>query len=758
MHHSSPLRVPRINLGSALVSAGGFYTSFTRVLRVALVPIIFCLIAILVLLLPNQTLEVLSASIEDIYSAEAWSIALPKVVALLASIFILISATFLGAHFFLHLPSSEWPSPSDPLATRIALYLPAILAVCVAFSFLWVIGRAIFRDSEVTFAAGLGIYVLLLLCSPVLFGAISCWVAWKASSGHFSLYRYDHVILASTFVMGSAAFVSHIWLSQGQVDRIVSIGALNWFIVGWATYFCLYGSARHFFQSRYDIPIGIVTVFWIALCSILGLSDNSEFRRLPAGHSDQTLDLGDGFIKWFCARKDRHEFVGPHKLCNEATQASDPLRQFARSGARYPVYIVAAEGGGQSAAFHAVTALGRLQDTCPQFAHHLFAVSGVSGGSLGAAVFSTLVEEYSDQTPGTDCFDHPKGYQGRFEELGQRFLAKDFLSPVVAAALFPDFAQRFLPVPIPRWERSLQFERAMEWAWNSVAPPVTLREAGVGPAKNPFSESYYNRWKPTSAGPALLLNVTEVESGNRIVVSPFALERSIPYLKSLAFYKSDLDLPLSTAVGLSSRFPYIASAASYKIDPKRGLPTTRHLVDGGYFENSGVETAYDLYNALTHVAAKNAIPVDIKLIAIISGSNPINQAQTFSEILSPIRTLFATRRARGALAIEHAFQEINEWDPEVFLDEARHEMAKAKTAFEGRMKMIILDTGKYRLPLGWRISTLIRRRITQGASDPECAFNDDLVTNAVDASSIARLHRSISGCSQFRIREELTRR
>ena len=55
---------------------------------------------------------------------------------------------------------------------------------------------------------------------------------------------------------------------------------------------------------------------------------------------------------------------------------------------RYPVFVVAAQGGGIYAASTAGTFLATMQDHCPAFARHVFAISAVSGGSIGASLFN----------------------------------------------------------------------------------------------------------------------------------------------------------------------------------------------------------------------------------------------------------------------------------------------------------------------------------------------------------------------------------
>ena len=93
-----------------------------------------------------------------------------------------------------------------------------------------------------------------------------------------------------------------------------------------------------------------------------GAASGSDPGAVPAALPQAEVAFRD----WFRQRPDRDRFAGR----------------------RYPVYVVAAEGGGIYAALHAASALGGLQDRCPAFADHLFAISSVSGGSLGAATFA----------------------------------------------------------------------------------------------------------------------------------------------------------------------------------------------------------------------------------------------------------------------------------------------------------------------------------------------------------------------------------
>ena len=68
----------------------------------------------------------------------------------------------------------------------------------------------------------------------------------------------------------------------------------------------------------------------------------------------------------------------------------------------YPAFIISAEGGGIYAAAAASLFLAKLQDDCPGFAQHVFAISGVSGGAIGATVFQAHIPP-SEQKDRVKC-------------------------------------------------------------------------------------------------------------------------------------------------------------------------------------------------------------------------------------------------------------------------------------------------------------------------------------------------------------------
>jgi hypothetical protein len=105
--------------------------------------------------------------------------------------------------------------------------------------------------------------------------------------------------------------------------------------------------------------------------------------------------------------------------------------------------VVATAGGGIRAAYWTATVLGELHDCIPELDDHLFAVSGVSGGSVGATVYRNVIAGVSDPPTCENPDTHAPLSGAR--TCTQEVLEGDFLGPAVTALLYPDTLQRFIP-------------------------------------------------------------------------------------------------------------------------------------------------------------------------------------------------------------------------------------------------------------------------------------------------------------------------
>ena len=506
--------------------------------------------------------------------------------------------------------------------------------------------------------------------------------------------------------------------------------------------------------------LGLAVVF-----SWFDLNDNHGVRVLAkTSGAPQSAPRGDEeFLTWYERRPD-------FKLYPD----------------EYPVYIVTAQGGGIKAAYQTAIFLARMQDLCLAFTDHLFAVSAVSGGSLGAAVFTAALRavEAEQKIPAgqrevpIECLslqkfegggaplDHAEADEPGLHELAvRRMLQADLLSPLVGAALFTDFSQRFLPVPIGAFDRA----RALEAGFEAATSPKGVPETG------PLAANFLDHWRPKeNLGPALLLNSTDAATGQRVLIAPFAIERNEARGKRALTHfplwkvqpdgfeiRDPLEISLSTAAGVSARFPWLTPAATVKVmDAKSGATITRRLVDGGYVDNSGIETALDLLRVLEPMAEKISYatsfaardptgpqlrPVKFHIISLSGSESPVRTSYALGETMEPLRALLSTWGSRADVAEERA-RLASPPEPIAVRDTGERLLPITLSKFQ----VTRLQNDLFPLPLGWALGDLSRQTIEDLSGQYwRCRFNERF--EQADSSSGA-------DCVQMLVIRQLTRK
>jgi hypothetical protein len=416
------------------------------------------------------------------------------------------------------------------------------------------------------------------------------------------------------------------------------------------------GSALTFVGNKERFPVLIALGALVVAFSLL--NDNHPVRVLPNTASSPPLagSVREHATRWLDERRRPDAPASP--------RAAD---------ARTPLFIVAAEGGGIRAAYWTSVVLAGIQDRHPAFASQLFAISGVSGGSLGGTVFAALTAE--QQASGAPCPAAPGPDARRFVGCVREILSQDFLAPTFATMLYPDLVQRFLPFSIEYFDRGRTLEESWEHAWR--------RAVRNGRFAAPFGALWEGRSAPRV--PALVLNGASVEEGRRLLTSNLPVSGS--EFPDAADLRAELNgaLRLSTAVNNSARFTYISPAGRFK----RG----RHVVDGGYFENSGALTAGEILAAVMAADSAAIVPVVIQITndpdrdaGLTSTGNDVA-----SEILAPILALLNARLARGSQA-------------------AKALELRVKASGGHFLQFGLRDRG-VPLPLGWALSDSARAQI-----------------------------------------------
>jgi hypothetical protein len=407
------------------------------------------------------------------------------------------------------------------------------------------------------------------------------------------------------------------------------------------------GSLLVYFGMRWKFPVLTLLLVWAVIIS--PFADNHKVRSLaPIPATAQRDDIQTTYTKWLTRLKERPAPNG-----------------------RYPVFIVATEGGGIRAAYWTASVLTTLTDEVPEFADHLFAISGVSGGSVGAAVYEGLLvkrlENYTLHETKTDSAPAQDTPQALLRDSAREILSHDVLAPVLASMTQPDLAQRFVPWPIFP-DRAQALEQGWERAWrDSIKRPDKT-------ADELFSSGFLATVNTRDhLLPSLFLNGTIVETGQRITTSNCRTSEEV--LDSVDFL--DLlgrDIRMSTAAHNSARFTYVSPAGTVVPECTTGIHAAKinctpgkscgHIVDGGYFENSGAATALDILRVIAELKDPQVDPYVI-FIKYTDLSQKASVATYANEALSPVRALLAVRGARGELAVQDLKKRAKSFDFEL---------------------------------------------------------------------------------------------
>jgi hypothetical protein len=310
-------------------------------------------------------------------------------------------------------------------------------------------------------------------------------------------------------------------------------------------------------------------------------------------------------------------------LATWLTQRRSEIEKFEKdSGQKYPIYVVSAQGGGIFAAYHSAKSLAVLSDQIPNFSDHLFAISGVSGGSIGSTVYANAL-----RTQGRSTCGATKNLGDRIDEYFDN--NSDRMATILSSLLFGDVTQRFFPLPVSAWDRSLGLELAFENGRVSAnGNPIKLNAPFYETQDPRFNEIYTRPAAKTEcewrqAAPYLVLNTTEVSNGRRLILSAFRIPEALdsstlptgavppqkPRLTDADFFEPWLhrpkqgerrDMRFSTAAGLSARFPVVSP---YGFFPEA---FSRRFIDGGLYDNSGAITAHEIIETIRQIQDRYA--------------------------------------------------------------------------------------------------------------------------------------------------------
>ena len=325
-----------------------------------------------------------------------------------------------------------------------------------------------------------------------------------------------------------------------------------------------------------------VSRLWAVACvaMILAVTGGINFAKM---HGMKEVDLrttadGKKLEEQFNSWLDRTEMAAGNSNAGGGTAAAQAAcsARYVDKSEQYPVFIVAVEGGGIYAASAASMLLAELQDRDPCFSQHVFAISAVSGGAIGATIFQAIDQARLDEVPAAaaspatistiannagaastppadpsngsvplPCENDQLTANHSLEKEVCEIIEDDHFSPLVAS-IFPELLG---------FTRS---GRAQELA-TSFQQSVKARDPAAAAALNDTFDDFAEHWSERSKAPALILNATWVENGFRAAFAPFPLHAIDGSLYSFADKNmpDDPDLTLIKAAVVSARFPAV---------------------------------------------------------------------------------------------------------------------------------------------------------------------------------------------------------
>jgi hypothetical protein len=403
-------------------------------------------------------------------------------------------------------------------------------------------------------------------------------------------------------------------------------------------------------------PMVALLVVWFLLApTLLGVHTNDV--RLISGVTQAGLGFDDVWQRW----------------------AANNLSQTTAATTERPVVpllLVSSSGGGLRAAawtsfvldciFEGSPGAGGPCDGPRSDGSRLASValmSGVSGGSLGMAAYLAHVADGFQSEGGNSWVDEVFG--------------DDYLAAPTGWLFFVDLPRSLIGFGPTLPNRSDLMERAWEQSWPGDI--LGLRR-GLG-----------QLWASTSL-PPVIFNGTSVNDGCRANISALDVGGSSPEVPSCSglgneastgglgatydlvdFLCPSEDVALSTAAGISARFPVISVSARISGDLDGGCARAREgavfVVDGGYLEGSGAGTLLDTWEALRdEVDQYNTSGAPVCIVPFMlhidngyeSASVSGNQAVP-RELAVPLLTLahsssgITAARSEAALAFEAPF-------------------------------------------------------------------------------------------------------
>jgi hypothetical protein len=546
-------------------------------------------------------------------------------------------------------------------------------------------------------------------------------------------------VLAAVFIVFLMAFL----VGADHLAKFFPRAAAIPFILGGWLPFLTYlsGWGR---QVRAPLISGLAVL--IAFFAVV-FGDNHSVRRLRSENL-ASMRIEDAVDLWMTENR-----------CNPktATAATDCPR---------PI-IFAAAGGASRAGFMMASIIGYFLDTAEAVPYgveglrtqdvrkRIFAISSVSGGSMGAVMGAAALNAASPDSDKPPCVNTAVGqWWGRrvnnWRDCFEALTSGDFLTADFLGLAFNDV------LPFALRDRAAVLEDSWRNRFAEVVP-ATARHNDPSFCQGLDCPFFSLRPQPGHWIPLLVLNGTSEATGRRILTTsldmtyiphgpcptavgtdpcPLFMEAdnfhqlfrtkltTTGWKDQLGFLEHYLnrgtasdDVRVSTAALNSARFPFISPPGSIR---NQDALLVDRIVDGGYFENYGALAGEELALAVTAIAPR------LRPLVIVISNDPADLldptddvtphqpglarphaagGEVLTEVTAPITTFANTRTAHGVSAVVRLRNDLHS-----FIDCDRLVI-----------QVRISPDDDKQLSMSWWESPLVQRRIhrqTERSKDP----------------------------------------
>ncbi|GAB5400957.1 MAG: hypothetical protein Aureis2KO_25420 [Aureisphaera sp.] len=455
------------------------------------------------------------------------------------------------------------------------------------------------------------------------------------------------------------------------------------------------------FGRRLDVPLLSMVLIVSAILGIYQANRNN-FKHYDASSTDKVehtpqerLSVNDYIDAWI---DDRRELI----------QGQAP-------GERFPIVLVSAEGGGSRAGLWSFLVQSYLFDKNPDyFRTHLFSMTGASGGGGGNNMFYAQAYELLQNTSAKPLkYSEP---DAPFTYRASSIYNSDYLSASVASLMGRDLFKSITNIG-----SFLDRGALLEMQWEEEFKEAFERD------DNALGQAYLDllprKGQHDYIRPIIITNATELQSGQRAVISPVSPKGNPHglgvFTDLLAEYPDpNRMIKRSTAMSMNARFPYLSPVARVEGVGQFG--------DAGYYNNIGGNITVTLTRSLQEALARDTTltgKYEIRQLFITNFEQPSAEVTFSSQLLAPL-SMIASATFAHPKQTERTLENIHN------IQSKRTPIPQEPGAMTNLFKSLAEENGEDIepiIPLGRYLSEAAVRSMEARLADPEVQAQLDKV-------------------------------